>query len=167
MRLFAFVFALFPAGTPAIAEDWMEYEYPDYSFAVNFPAPAEHRDHDLSDAGRPPSFEARVYSVKQADGLFKPDDCRGPSRFPARTRTHWSRRRSTRSSKAAWCSSTCLTSSAASTGASSDRGEERRVFRRRGVHHKKRLDQIEGRAFVGGGQAEVDAMRFQQSLDLT
>jgi hypothetical protein len=29
------------------------------------------------------------------------------------------------------------------------------------------LYQIEGNAFVAGGQAEVDAMRFQQSLDLT
>jgi hypothetical protein len=32
-------------------------------------------------------------------------------------------------------------------------------------YHKKRLYQIEGKAFVAGGQAEVDAMRFQQSLD--
>ncbi len=32
-------------------------------------------------------------------------------------------------------------------------------------HHNNRLYQIEGKAFVGGGQAEVDAMRFQQSLD--
>ena len=34
-------------------------------------------------------------------------------------------------------------------------------------YHKKRLYQLEGRAFVAGGQAEVDAMRFQQSLDFT
>jgi hypothetical protein len=32
-------------------------------------------------------------------------------------------------------------------------------------HHNNRLFQIEGKAFVAGGQAEVDAMRFQQSLD--
>jgi len=31
--------------------------------------------------------------------------------------------------------------------------------------HNNRLYQIEGKAFVAGGQAEVDAMRFQQSLD--
>jgi hypothetical protein len=30
-----------------------------------------------------------------------------------------------------------------------------------------RLYQVEGNAFAAGGQAEVDAMRFQQSLDLT
>ena len=34
-------------------------------------------------------------------------------------------------------------------------------------YYKARLYQIEGKAFVAGGQAEVDAMRFQQSLDLT
>jgi hypothetical protein len=34
-------------------------------------------------------------------------------------------------------------------------------------HNKNRLYQIEGKAFVAGGQAEADAMRFQQSLDFT
>jgi hypothetical protein len=32
-------------------------------------------------------------------------------------------------------------------------------------HHNNRLYQLEAKAFVAGGQAEVDAMRFQQSLD--
>jgi hypothetical protein len=32
-------------------------------------------------------------------------------------------------------------------------------------HHNNRLYLIEGKAFVAGGQAEVDAMHFQQSLD--
>ena len=34
-------------------------------------------------------------------------------------------------------------------------------------YNKNRLYQIEGEAFVAGGQAEADAMRFQQSLDFT
>jgi hypothetical protein len=34
-------------------------------------------------------------------------------------------------------------------------------------YRNNRLYQIEGTAFVAGGQAEVEAMRFQQSLDLT
>jgi hypothetical protein len=34
-------------------------------------------------------------------------------------------------------------------------------------YHKKRLYHVEGKAFAAGGQAEVDAMRFQQSLDFT
>jgi hypothetical protein len=29
------------------------------------------------------------------------------------------------------------------------------------------LYEVEGKAFTAGGQAEVEAMRFQQSLDLT
>jgi hypothetical protein len=32
-------------------------------------------------------------------------------------------------------------------------------------HHNNLLYRIEGGAFVAGGEAEVDAMRFQQSLD--
>ena len=32
-------------------------------------------------------------------------------------------------------------------------------------HHNNRLYELEGKAFVAGGQAELDAMRFQQSLD--
>jgi hypothetical protein len=34
-------------------------------------------------------------------------------------------------------------------------------------YRNNRLYQVEGSAFVAGGQAEVDAARFQQSLDLT
>ena len=34
-------------------------------------------------------------------------------------------------------------------------------------YRNNRLYQIEGNAFIAGGQAEVDAARFQQSLDLT
>jgi hypothetical protein len=34
-------------------------------------------------------------------------------------------------------------------------------------YRNNRLYQIEGNAFVAGGQAEVDAARFQQSLDPT
>jgi hypothetical protein len=34
-------------------------------------------------------------------------------------------------------------------------------------YRNKRLYQIEGKAFVAGGQAEIDAMIFQQSLDFT
>ena len=34
-------------------------------------------------------------------------------------------------------------------------------------YRNNRLYQVEGIAFAAGGRAEVDAMRFQQSLDLT
>ena len=34
-------------------------------------------------------------------------------------------------------------------------------------YRNNRLYQVVGNAFVAGGQAEVDAMRFQQSLNLT
>jgi hypothetical protein len=34
-------------------------------------------------------------------------------------------------------------------------------------YNRNRLYLIEGKAFIAGGQAEADAMRFRQSLDLT
>ena len=34
-------------------------------------------------------------------------------------------------------------------------------------YRNNRLYQIEGTAFVAGGQAEAEAMRFRQSLDIT
>src|SRR5437660_3714940 len=69
MRLIAFIPALFLAG-PAAAADWREYEYPDYSFTVHFPADPkiEITTYQASD-GR--SFEARIYSVAQDTGVFK------------------------------------------------------------------------------------------------
>jgi hypothetical protein len=33
--------------------------------------------------------------------------------------------------------------------------------------HDNRLCQVKDNAFVAGGKAKVDAMRFQQSLDVT
>jgi hypothetical protein len=39
MRLIAFFLAVLVASVPAAAEGWKEYNYPDYSFTVSFPAP--------------------------------------------------------------------------------------------------------------------------------
>jgi hypothetical protein len=165
MRLFAFAFALFLAGTPAWAEDWMEYEYPDFSFSVNFPAQprVETTSYQVSD-GR--AVEARVYSVTQEGGVLKltiaelPDAgtdekaliahaVSGMSQggvvqldMPHRIRTFYGRQ----------------------LGIAEKNGGYSYIAV---FYHKKRLYQIEGRAFVAGGQAELDAMRFQQSLDLT
>jgi hypothetical protein len=38
MRLIALVLATFVAGSPAAAQSWTEYSYPDYAFTVSFPA---------------------------------------------------------------------------------------------------------------------------------
>jgi hypothetical protein len=163
MRPIAFILALFLAG-PAAAADWKEYDYPDYSFKINFPADPkiEITTYQASDGG---SFEARIYSVTQDTGVFKltvaelPDGGTdegalignavksmtegGVIKFdiPHRIRTFYGRQ---------------LGIAEANGGYSYVA-----VF-----YHKKRLYQIEGKAFVAGGHAEVDAMIFQQSLDL-
>lgn len=164
MRLVTFGLALFLAE-PAAATDWKEYEYPDQSFTVHFPADpkieiATYQGVD----GR--AAEARVYSVTLDTGIFTmtvaelpdggPDDGAVISHavktmteggeikldLPHRIRTVYGRQ---------------LGIAAANGGFSYVA-----VF-----YRNKRLYQLEGKAFVAGGQAEVDAMIFQQSLDLT
>ena len=74
MRLIAFVLAnvlaVFVASGPAAAQSWQEYSYPAYSFTVAFPAEPqiETTTYQVAD-GR--SVEARVYSVRQNNGVFK------------------------------------------------------------------------------------------------
>jgi hypothetical protein len=165
MRLIAFCLALFFAGPAAAAEDWMEYSYPDLAFTVHFPVdPAiETTSYQAAD-GR--SFAAHKYSVAQNTGSFTitiaelpegatdenvlVDDAvkklseGGVVKFDIqhRIRAVYGRQ---------------LGIAGANGGYSYIA-----VF-----YHNKRLYQIEGKAFVAGGQAEVDAMRFQQSLDFT
>jgi hypothetical protein len=164
MRWIAFALALFLVA-PAAAADWQEYDYPDYSFKVNFPIDPniEITAYQASD-GR--SFEARVFSVAQDTGVFKitvvelPDEGTGENalithavetmteggvikfNIPHRIRAVYGRQ----------------------LGIAEAHGGYSYVAV---FYHKKRLYQIEGKAFVAGGQAEVDAMRFQQSLDFT
>jgi hypothetical protein len=70
MRLIAFILAVFVASGPAAAQSWQEYSYPAYSFTVAFLADPqiETTTYQVAD-GR--SVEARVYSVRQNNGVFK------------------------------------------------------------------------------------------------
>lgn len=70
MRFILFVLAICLAGSPAAAQAWKEYEYPDYAFTVSFPAEptAETTMYALADGRKVP---AQVYSASQGDGLFK------------------------------------------------------------------------------------------------
>jgi hypothetical protein len=70
MRLIAFALAAFVASGPAAAQSWQEYSYPAYSFTVAFLADPqiETTTYQVAD-GR--SVEARVYSVRQNNGVFK------------------------------------------------------------------------------------------------
>ena len=70
MRLIAFALAAFVASGPAAAQNWQEYSYPDYSFAVSFPADpqVETATYQVADGG---AVEAHVYSVRQNDSVLK------------------------------------------------------------------------------------------------
>ena len=164
MRLIAFILALFLAG-PAAAADWKEYAYPDFSFTVHFPVDPkiEATTFQVPD-GR--SFEARIYSVSQDTGVFKITIAEVPDGGPDEN---------------ALISHAVKTMTEGGVIKVDIPHRIRQVYGRQlGIagpnggysyvavfYHKKRLYQIEGKAFVAGGQVEVDAMRFQQSLDLT
>jgi hypothetical protein len=70
MRLIAYILATFVACSPAAAQSWMEYSYPDFAFTVSFPAEPriETTVYQAAD-GR--SMPARVYSVALDKGVFK------------------------------------------------------------------------------------------------
>jgi hypothetical protein len=164
MRLSAFFVAMILAW-PVTAAEWKEYESPDRSFTVHFPAdPNIEMTAYRSPDGR--SFDAHVYSTAHETGVFtltvaqipetgnqvQEDALMGDAvkkvteggviKFDIQHRIRWFYGRQ-------------LGVAGANGGYSYVA-----VF-----HHNNRLFQIEGKAFVAGGQAEVDAMRFQQSLD--
>src|ERR1700738_921913 len=70
MRVIPVVFAAFVVSSPAFAEGWEEYAYPDYFFAVAFPANprVETTTYHVADNH---SVPARLYSVRQANVVFK------------------------------------------------------------------------------------------------
>jgi hypothetical protein len=70
MRMIAFVLAGFVVSSPALAQGWQEYSYPDYGFTVMFPAnPKIETTRQEVAQGR--SVPARVYSVRQAKSELK------------------------------------------------------------------------------------------------
>jgi len=164
MRLSAFFVAMILA-CPVTAAEWKEYQSPDQSFTVHFPTdPNIEMTAYQSPDGR--SFDAHVYSAAQETGVFTLTVAQIPEtgnqvqedalmsdavkkmteggviKFDIQHRIRWLYGRQ-------------LGVVGANGGYSYVA-----VF-----HHNNRLYQIEGKAFVAGGQAEVDAMRFQQSVD--
>ena len=165
MRFIAFILAVFFTGS-ALADDWKEYDNAEYSFAIHFPLDPtlEATTYRTAD-GR--TYEAHTFSVQQETGVFKVTVVEMPGEETGED--------------------ALVVKDAAQTAAEGGvikfdiPHRVRRVYGRQlGIaganggytyvalfYYKSRLYRIEGRAFVAGGQAEVDAMRFQQSLDLT
>jgi hypothetical protein len=169
MHLIAFVVALlvfpFLAGGPVQAKDWMEYAYPDRFFTVHFPAdPRIELTSYQGTEGR--AFEARVYLVTLEGRIFKLTVVELPE---------------------AGTNGDAHVSHAVKTLTDGNQikldiphrirqtyGRQLAVARADGGFsylavfvHKQRLYKLEGTALTAGGEAEVDAMIFHQSLDLT
>jgi hypothetical protein len=164
MRLSASFFAMILA-CPAVAADWKEYESTDHGFTVHFPTDPniEITTYHTPD-GR--SFDAHIYSAIHETGVFKltvadvpevgnqiyEDALMGDAvkkmteggliKFDIPHRIRWNYGRQ--------------------LGVAGVNGGYSYIAV---FHHNNRLYELEGRAFAAGGQAEADAMRFQQSLD--
>jgi hypothetical protein len=70
MKHFIVILALFVLASPAAAQSWQEYSYPDYSFSVSFPA-APQTGTVTFKVGGDRAVAARVYSVRRDDAEFK------------------------------------------------------------------------------------------------
>jgi hypothetical protein len=164
MRLSAFFFAMILAY-PVGAADWKEYESPDHSFTVHFPADPniETTAYHTPD-GR--SFDAHIYSAMQESGVFTMTVAQVPETGnqaqedalmsdAIKKMTEGGLVKFDIPHRIRWFYGRQLGIAGVNGGYSYIA-----VF-----HHDNRLYQIEGKAFVAGGQAEAEAMRFQQSLD--
>jgi hypothetical protein len=162
MRLIALVLATFVAGSPAAAQSWTEYSYPDYAFTVSFPAEpkVETTTYPSADSRSAP---ARVYWATHDGGVFK---------MTVVDLTHAALEES------AVIDHAVKTLSQGSEIKLDIPHRISRVFGRQlsiraadGSHssvavfyHKQRLYQIEGKV---AGNSTADAIRFQQSLVFT
>src|SRR3974390_2259723 len=70
MRCVALTLVMFFAIGPATATGWKEYSYPGYFFSVAFPAEPKNETTKYEAIGGGPG-EAHIYSVSQANALFK------------------------------------------------------------------------------------------------
>ncbi len=164
MRLISLILAMF-AGSAA-PSDWMDYENPEYSFAIQFPVdPTLEATTFRTADGR--SLQAHTFSVAQEAGVFKVTIVEMPGE---------------QTGEDALVVKNAAKNVAEGGVVKFDMPHQVRDIhgRQLGIaganggysyvalfYYKQRLYQIEGKARVGGGQAELDAMRFHQSLDLT
>jgi len=165
MRLISMILSLFFAGSAA-TPDWKDYQSLEYSFAIQFPTDPTFEATTFRTAdGR--SLAAHTFSVDQEAGVFKVTVVEMPGEETGED--------------------SLAIKAAAKTVAEGGLiqfdiphhvreiyGRQLGIVGSNGAYsyvalfyYKQRLYQIEGKAFLAGGQAEVDAMRFQQSLDLT
>jgi hypothetical protein len=164
VRLIPILLALFFTGV-AMGDDWKDHENRDYAFTIHFPGDptVEAATYKAAD-GR--AFPAHVFSVKQDTGVFKVTVVDMPGKQTGSNATVMK--------EATKVVAPVASSSSISTIAGAVYGRQLGIAGANGgcfyvalFYRNNRLYQVEGNALVAGGQAEVEAMRFQQSLDLT
>jgi hypothetical protein len=165
MRSITFVLTAIVASGLAAAQSWQEYTYPDYAFAVAFPADPQIETTTYQAAnGRP--VPAQVYSVRQDNFVFKMTvaDHAGTGLEESAVIDH-----------------AIKTLSAGGEVKVNIPHRIYRVYGRQlsivgadGSHstaamfdYKGRLYQIEGKALAGGSGSQFETTRFQQSLTFT
>ncbi len=153
----------------ALADDWKEYANRYYAFSVSFPGTptVENAVYHAAD-GR--TFPAHVFLVKQKDGEFKVTvvDMQGEKTEKSDSDASLIKEASKVAAGGGTIKFDALRRVRSGVGrqlgiAGANGGYSYVALFRRNNY----LYQIEGSAFVAGGQAELDAMRFQQSFDLT
>jgi hypothetical protein len=163
MRLIAFILAIFAASTPAGAQGWTEYEYPNETFTAAFPAePKIETTSYKAPGGR--VVEARVYSVLREGVEFKV------------TVADMSDIEESAGNVMAYA--VFMLSRRGEVKFNIPHATRRVIGRQAGIdgvdgsqtyasvfYHNRRLYQIEGTVTAGGSTA--DAFRFQQSFDFT
>ena len=63
MRMIALAVAVFVASTPAVAQSWEEYSYPEYAFSVVFPANPQVETLTISSSATAPCRRASIRSA--------------------------------------------------------------------------------------------------------
>jgi hypothetical protein len=165
MRLVAFLIASLFAAWPAAAQSWREYTYPNYSFAVSFPADPTIETKTYQTADGTPA-EARIYSVARDNSIF------------TMTVVDLSNIQTEENVVIDHAIKTLSQAGEVKLDIphriSRVYGRQLSIAGRDGSHssiavfyYQRRLYQIEGVALPSGADATADAIRFQQSLVFT
>ena len=164
MRLIIFLVAIIAASTPAGAQGWREYEYPNEGFTAAFPAePRVETTSYPAPGGR--TVEARVYFVLQEGGEFKVTVAdmshteMSEGNIMAYAVMMLSRRKGEINFNIPHSTRRIIGRQASIDGVDGSQTYASVFF------HNRRLYQIEGTVPAGGSTA--DGFRFQQSFDFT
>jgi len=164
MRLITFLVAIVAASTPAGAQGWKEYEYPNDFFTAAFPAePKVETTSYQAPGGR--MVEARVYFVLQEGGEFKVTVAdmshteMSEGHVMAYAVMMLARRRGEVNFNIPHSTRRIIGRQASIDGVDGSQTYASVFF------HNRRLYQIEGTVPAGGSTA--DGIRFQQSFDFT